>query len=271
MPDLLASGIRINYRDAGSGLPMVIAHGLFGTLHDWDGLVDAFQASCRIITYDARGHGRSQAPDSPGAYSLDIVVEDMLGVLDSLGIEQAIIGGHSMGGSTALNFALRHPDRCLALILVGTGAGSSDPPWWRQVMSNLADLAENQGMEAVLEGMKLMPSLAPALSHPGLGERIGRDVLESSPWGTACSIRGPITQRPPIFDLESELAGLRLKTQVVLGELDAPAVAGAQFIALRVPGASLDTVSGVGHYPHMEAPARFLNIVARYLRRVQGA
>jgi pimeloyl-ACP methyl ester carboxylesterase len=93
MPDILANGIRIYYEERGAGPAMVWAHGLGQTWHGWDGVMTFFQDRYRVIAYDARGHGRSEIPDRPEAYSQDIMVQDMRGLVDALGITQAIVGG----------------------------------------------------------------------------------------------------------------------------------------------------------------------------------
>jgi pimeloyl-ACP methyl ester carboxylesterase len=123
MPNILANDIRIYYEERGSGPAMVWAHGLAGTWQGWEKVMDFFQNRFRVIAYDARGHGRSEIPDQPEAYAQDIMVEDMRGLLDALGITKAIVGGHSMGANVALNFAIKYPKRCLAVIPVGIGSG----------------------------------------------------------------------------------------------------------------------------------------------------
>ena len=268
MPNLLANGIRVYYEEEGEGPPMVWAHGLFGTLHDWDETIASFRGRYRVVAYDARGHGRSEVPDRPEAYSHDIIIEDMRGVLDALGIARAVIGGHSMGGNVALNFALRYPERCLAVIPVSTGAGSTDSQWWHDLMGGLADMAVREGMAAVLEEMRKMPNWASALGQSRLGDRIRQQALDSSPGAMASTIRGALMKRPSIFQLESELRKMPVKAQLVAGELDTPVIEASGFMARQIPEVSLEIIPGVGHYPHLEAPEVFLPLVKRFLDRV---
>ena len=265
MPDTLANSIRIHYEERGSGPAMIWAHGLFGSLHGWDGTMARFQDRYRVIAYDARGHGRSEIPDQPEAYSQDNMVEDMRGVLDALGIERAIVGGHSMGSNVALNFAIQYPQRCIACIPVAIGTGSSGPEWWHGWIGGIAELAERQGMAAVLEEISKLEAWAPAFNHPELGEHLGQEVLKNSPRGVTCTMRGVQIRRPTIFQLEPQLEKLPVETLIVMGELDEPVVECSRLMAQRIPRARLEVVNGVGHFTHLEAPERFLQSVEEFL------
>jgi len=268
MSDILANGIRIHYEERGTGPAMVWAHGLCGSLHGWDATMGFFQDRYRVIAYDARGHGQSEILDRPEAYSQDIMVEDMRGVMDVLGITQAIVGGHSMGSNVALNFALCYPERCFGLIPVGIGSGSSDSQWWEEWWGKLADLAEQKGMGALLEEAKKLPAWAPAFTDPQLGKKLSQEVLGRSPKGIAYTIRGVQIKRPAIFQLESELEKSPVETLVVASDLDTPIVECSRFIAQRMPKARLELISGVGHWTHLEAPEKFLQVVDQFVARL---
>ncbi len=268
MPDILANGIRIYYEERGTGPAMVWAHGLEGTWRGWEATMAYFQNRYRVIAYDARGHGRSEIPDRPEAYSQEIMVQDMRGVMDALGVVQAIVGGHSMGANVALNLALRYPERCLGLIPVGIGSGSSDQPWWRDWWGALADLAEQQGMAAYFEEMKKLPAWGSAFADPKTGKQVTGETLNSSPKGIAYTIRGVQRERLPIFQLASKLEKLPVETLVVLSEEDTPVVECSQFIVQRVPRASLEIIPAKSHWTHLEAPEKFLAAVDRFVSRL---
>jgi len=224
-----------------------------------------FQDRYHAIAYDARGHGRSEIPDRPEAYSQDIMIQDIRGLMDTLGIAQAIVGGHSMGANVALNFALQYPERCLSLIVVGIGSGSSDPQWWQEWWDKLADLAEEKGMAAVLEEMKKLPAWDNAFANPKIGKHISDTVLSNSTKAMAYTIRGIQRRRPSIFQLGSGLEKLPVDTLVVLGELDTPVAECSQFIAQRVPRATLEIIPASSHWPHLEAPETFLHAVDQFI------
>jgi len=224
-----------------------------------------FQKHCRVIAYDARGHGSSAAPDRPEDYSQELMVEDMRGVVDVLGISRAIVGGHSMGANVALNFALKYPERCIALIPVGIGTGSTNAEWWGGYWKQLADLVEQRGMAAMLEEMKKLPAWGSAINHPQVGEAISKTVLANSPQAIARTIRGIQMKRPGIFQLEPQLKKLSLPTLVVLSEGDTPVVECSRFLAQSVPNAILSVIPARSHWTHLEAPEQFYQAVDRFL------
>ena len=269
MPAILADGVRIYYEEKGAGPVMVWAHGLGGTWQGWEGVMDFFKDRFRVIAYDARGHGRSEIPDRPEAYSQDIMVQDMLGMMDALGITQAIVGGHSMGANIALNFTLQYPERCLGCIPVGIGSGSSDPEWWQEYWAGLADLAEHKGMSAFLEEMKEVPAWASAFSDSQMGKQIRETVLANSPKAIAYTIRGIQNKRPRIFDLEPKLKKLPVETLVVMSDGDTPVVECSRFMAQHIPGFTLEIIPSKSHWTHSEAPEKFLSVVNRFVTRLQ--
>src|ERR1700693_2538278 len=126
MPLCEVNGQWIHYEDTGGNLPpLVLAHGLLMDDSMFAPQVEALSSRCRIITWDARCHGETETTDEPFTY-WDLA-DDLRGLLDHLGIERAVIGGMSQGGFVALRFALAHPERVAALILMSTQAGIEDP------------------------------------------------------------------------------------------------------------------------------------------------
>ena len=126
MPLHKINGQWIHYEDAGGeGVPVVLAHGLLMDSEMFAPQLVLQSPRCRIVTWDARCHGETENTDDPFTY-WDLA-DDLKGLLDHLGIRAAVIGGMSQGGFTALRFALEHPERVSALILLGTQAGVEDP------------------------------------------------------------------------------------------------------------------------------------------------
>jgi 3-oxoadipate enol-lactonase len=126
MPLQEINGQWIHYEDTGGdGMPVVLAHGLLMDSEMFAPQLALRSHDCRIITWDARCHGATENTDDPFTY-WDLA-DDLRGLLDHLGIHRAVIGGMSQGGFTALRFALQHPERVSALILLGTQAGREDP------------------------------------------------------------------------------------------------------------------------------------------------
>jgi len=159
------NGIDINYEVHGDGTPLVLAHGYTASLEMWRDQVDALSAKYRLVIYDTRGHGKTTAPASMDDYDLALdYAGDQLALMDHLGIAQAYVGGLSMGGMIAQEFALQHPDRIKALLLFDTGPGMGglqrDPAVaqrFAQFREMLSSMAKTKGMSAVIDSMRQGP------------------------------------------------------------------------------------------------------------------
>lgn len=269
MPDIKANGVRIHYEERGSGTGMVWAHGLGGTWQEWERVMEFFQDRYRVVAYDARGHGHSEKPDKPEAYSQDIMVEDMRCLMDILDINKAIVGGHSMGANVALNFAFRYPERCIGLIPVGIGSGSSDREWWGEWWEHLADTAEKEGIEAYVEEMQKLPAWGSAFTDPKMGKPLIQAELSNSPIALTNIIRGIQRKRPSIFELGSKLEKLPMETLVVMSDGDAPVVECSRFMVEHIPRATLEVIPARSHWAHLEAPEQFIQAVDQFVRRLK--
>ncbi|HLI49286.1 MAG TPA: alpha/beta hydrolase, partial [Chthonomonas sp.] len=121
MPVATLNGIDLYYGDYGQGTALVFAHGVGGNHASWYQQIAFFSRWYRVIAIDQRGFGNSHdTPDGPGAAAF---VDDLAALLDHLGIERAILVAQSMGGGTCLGFALRYPERTLALVMADTSGG----------------------------------------------------------------------------------------------------------------------------------------------------
>ena len=126
MPVAEVNGQRVRYEDsAGSGQPLVLSHGFLMDSDMFEPQRDAFGSTHRVITWDQRGHGRTESDGQPFSYWDS--VEDLVGLLDQLGVGRAVLGGMSQGGMISLRFALRYPERTSGLVLIDTQAGTEDP------------------------------------------------------------------------------------------------------------------------------------------------
>ncbi|HEX6348207.1 MAG TPA: alpha/beta hydrolase [Candidatus Dormibacteraeota bacterium] len=126
MPFAEVNGQRLCYEDSGGdGLPLVLAHGFLMDSDMFAPQVAAFGGEHRVITWDQRGHGRTESTPEP--YSYWDSADDQRALLDLLGVERAVVGGMSQGGFIGLRFALRYPARCAGLVLIDTQAGLEDP------------------------------------------------------------------------------------------------------------------------------------------------
>jgi len=121
MPEIKVNDVSIYYEVTGGGQPFVFIHGGGQECNSWNSQTAYFSKRYRVITFDIRGHGRSEVPE--GSYSISDCVEDLRQLLDHLGVQRTYLAGLSMGGNIALSFTLDYPERVNALILAGTNSG----------------------------------------------------------------------------------------------------------------------------------------------------
>src|SRR3954463_6383651 len=123
MAKLERDGVSIHYEVHGSGPPLLLTHGYSSTSAMWQGQVAALSKRHTLILWDMRGHGESDYPDDPAAYSEAATVADMAALLDVVGAGDAVVGGLSLGGYMSLAFHATHPERTRALLIIDTGPG----------------------------------------------------------------------------------------------------------------------------------------------------
>jgi pimeloyl-ACP methyl ester carboxylesterase len=147
MPKIDANNLKLHFWRSGQGPELVLVHGLGGNLAGWHlTMVPPLQKEFRVLTYDLRGHGRSDAP--PAGYTTGDMAQDLRGLLDALEIEKAALVGHSWGADIVLHFALLHPDRVSQLVIVEGGLLAPlasvyrDPEWegWPYVTGTIEAL-----------------------------------------------------------------------------------------------------------------------------------
>src|ERR1700674_5177047 len=123
MPKINRNGVAIFYEVHGSGPPLLLTHGYSSTSAMWQGQIEALSKHHKLVLWDMRGHGRSDYPSDPAAYSEALTVADMAVLLDEVGANRAIVGGLSLGGYMSLAFYRAHPERVSALLIIDTGPG----------------------------------------------------------------------------------------------------------------------------------------------------
>jgi len=266
MPRATVNGVSLYHEVTGRGSPLVLVHGFACGIRSWDPQVKALSRAHRVITYDARGHGISEAPDDASAYSQSASVEDLRGLLEHLRIRRAAVGGLSMGGNIALNFALTYPTMVSRLIIADTGAGSDATSEWITGVHGFAD-ALGRGMEAFADMASANPLFARYIAQGPEAERFIRSCLMTHrAHGLAHTAREVLARRPTIYSLDSRLRALRVPTLLVVGEHDEPCLAVHRFMGETIPHARHLVLPGVGHLTNLEAQTRFNAAVRRFLR-----
>jgi pimeloyl-ACP methyl ester carboxylesterase len=266
MPLAALENIRLYYEEHGRGPALLLAHGHACGVRSWDPQLRGLTDQYRVIVYDARGHGLSEAPREPSAYSQRHMVDDLCGLMDHLGLDKAAVGGLSMGGNVALNFAFVHPERVSALILADTGAGSDDTA--RMVARSLqgADVLESRGIEAYTDWAMTHPAFTRFASRGPAEERFIRSCLMTNrAHGLALSTRGVQAKRPSIYALEPQLRRLDMPVLLIVGEHDEACVPVHAFMGRTIPNVAHHVLPGAGHLTNLEAPEAFNQLVAEFL------
>ncbi len=210
-----SQGVRIHYTDEGTGVPVVLVHGLGMTAHvQWrrSGQIDMFKERYRVITLDNRGHGRSDKPHDPGQYGAEMS-EDLARLLDHLQIKKTHVVGYSLGGIITLKFVATHPDRVLSAAVCASGWGGQRP-----TPENIAFAeAVAQGFERGEIGL-VLKRLGGYLQL-NFAERLGvRTVLTLS--GMSHSLAAVVRGMPGLDVTEEQLRANTVPVLTIIGDKD---------------------------------------------------
>ena len=271
MPTFSANGVDLFYEVTGQGYPLVWSHEFGGDYRSWESQVRFFSRRYQVIAYCARGYPPSAVPEDPDAYSQDIAVGDLYLLLRHLGIDQAYLGGLSMGGSVVLNFGIAHPEMAKALVVASAGSGSADPETFSRNCQETADRLLALGMEALTQGYAQGPTRVQLLRKDPKGyEEFCQGLASHSALGSASTFRGVQGKRPSIFSLEDKLHQLRIPTLVLIGDEDEPCIEPAIFMKRHIPTAGLAVFPQSGHAINLEEPDLFNRTVLDFLTAVEA-
>jgi 3-oxoadipate enol-lactonase len=258
-----ANGITVNYTlDGPANAPVVtLSHSLATDLSMWDPQMKALTARYRVLRYDTRGHGGTDAPAT--AYSLTQLADDARALLHVLGIERTHWVGLSMGGMIGQTLALATPTLFQSLVLCDTSSripAEAKPLWQDRIKT-----AETQGMEPLVEA-----TLGRWFTAPFREQR--KDVIEP--------VRAMIRNTNPrgyagcchaisALDLTDRLPGIKLPTLIIVGEEDqGTPVAASQAIQAKIGGSQLEILKSASHLSNMEQPEAFTAALTSFLSRV---
>jgi len=265
MPMTRVGHVNLAYYVDGSGPPVLCIMGLGGRATDWNpAFVDAMKPKFQMIRFDNRGTGKSDRPEEP--YTLEVMADEAVGILDALGHRRAHVVGVSMGGMIAQLVALRHPERVDHLVLVAThgGGGAVVPP----TEAAMAVLMANPGRpvgEIAREAMTTITAPGFAARHPEAIETLVANAV-AQPTPPASFARQ--MQAILASDRSQRLGEIRAPTLVVHGS-DDPLVpsANGEALARAVPEARLVTLPGCGHMPMWECPQRLADELGTFFAR----
>lgn len=256
--DALVNGIRLHVRvDGSSTAPwLLLANPLGANLSVWDDVVSAYAGRYRTLRYDQRGHGRSEVA---AEITIDRLVDDAGALLDACDIPQARLMGVSMGATTVLGLAARHPER-VSRVVACDGQWASAPgaaAMWEQRIAE----AQAKGMGAVADATIARWFTAPTReAHPAFLDTIHQMVRTTRIDGYAGCARALSH-----FDLRAAIGGIGVPTLLVVGAADGTLPAVMREMHARIAGSRFVEIAGAGHLPHVEQPDAFHRAVDPFL------
>ena len=249
MPKLDRDGVKIYYEVHGSGPPLILTHGYSSTSAMWNGQIEALSKQHQLILWDMRGHGQSDYPGDPAAYSEALTVADIAALLDEVGAARAIVGGLSLGGYMSLAFYRAHPERVSALLIIDTGPGFKKDEArevWNERARATADRFDREGLDVLKSASRERSTV----SH--------RDAS-----GLARAARGMLTQRDA--KVIEVLPEIKVPSLVVVGADDTPFLAASDYMAAKIPGARKAVIPAAGHAVNIDQPQAFIEAVMPFL------
>jgi pimeloyl-ACP methyl ester carboxylesterase len=269
---IVASGdVELYVEETGAGAPIVFVHEFGSDCREWETQVRWFSRSYRCITYNARGYPPSSVPADPEQYGWQFAVDDLLAVLDGLGLPSAHVVGLSMGGYAVLQFALQHPDRVRSVVAAGAGSGSgpAERETWPTVAGAIAEAFRTRGMDAMADEIGNGPTRIQLLrKSPRAWAEFMSHLREHSQLGMANTMARYQALRPSLFDFEEQFRRLDVPVLLAVGDEDGPCLETNLMLKRALPHAGLWIHPHTGHAINLEEPAAFNAMVASFLADV---
>ncbi|MFJ8661288.1 alpha/beta fold hydrolase [Streptomyces sp. NPDC093795] len=247
------------YEDQGAGPALLLVHGHPFDHTMWRPQIERFSRTHRVITPDLRGYGATPLGARPHSTDLGVFAEDLVALLDDLGIDDCVLAGLSMGGQIAMELYRRHPGRIRGLVLADTfPAAETDEG--KAARNAMADRLLREGMRGYADEV-LDRMVAPYNTHAA--PHVHRMMCATDPVAAAAALRGR-AERP---DYRETLTTVPFPALVVVGRDDTyTPVADAEDMCALLPHATLAVVERAAHLPNLERPEEFDAVLENYLR-----
>ena len=258
----LLDDIEIGYDDGGTGMPVLFIHGFPHDRSLWTPQLQALTVQARCLPVDLRGFGETTAA---APYSMDQYADDLLGLMNALHLERAVIAGLSMGGYVAFALWRRHADRVRGLVLSNTRAGA-DSEEARQRRRNLMAVAREQGSIAVADAtLPGMLGKTTRSKRPEITNTVHR-MMSAAPTDGVIGALQAMMDRP---DSTPTLSTIDVPTLIVTGDEDTVIpIEEARSMHGAISGSTLELITGAGHLSNIERPAAFNHVVSEFLAKL---
>ena len=259
MAFIRANGIVLHHQVVGpeNAPPLVFANSLGSDFRIWQDIVPFFANRYRVVLYDKRGHGLSDAPSSP--YTMDDHASDFLALMDHLAVRKAAVVGVSFGGMIAQRVAATAPSRVAALVLIGTAVKIGTPQSWAERIAAV----QQSGIESVADGV-MQRWFTPLFREQRPADWVGwRNMMVRTPAhgyaGTCAAIRDA--------DLTEGAARISVPTLCIAGDQDGSTPPDlVRQTADLIPRAGFEIIEGAGHIPGIEQPDATAKLIEQQLR-----
>lgn len=259
------NGVSLHYIETGprSALPVVFLHGFPFSHEMWAGQIEAVRGFCRAVAFDMRGFGSSEMGDLP--VTLEDHVDDLIALMDHLGIEKGAVVGLSMGGYVALRALERNPGRFLAAVLCDTRS-EADSNEGRLKRAAAIRAIRERGVAPFAEGfLKAVFGAESFQKRPGTIDRLRRVIERTSP----AAMTGTLLALAARTDTTGSLENIGVPTLILVGEKDVTTPPSAsEAMRGKIPRSEIFVIPGAAHMSNLENPEVFNNHLVNFLRRV---
>jgi pimeloyl-ACP methyl ester carboxylesterase len=268
-------GTKLYVEECGSGTAIVFVHEFAADYRTWEPQLRYFSRQYRCVTYSQRGYPPSDVPTDPARYSQNLARDDVIAVMDSLGIDKAHVVGHSMGAYTALHVGIQYPHRCMSVTAAGCGWGSTPDPAKRDAMKVMAAEAgkmfATEGIIAAAAKYADAPMRQSFKNKDPRGwAKFARMLSEHSAEGHALTMLNLQLKRPTLWEMEAELKQFLVPLLVIVGDEDDLCLDGSVFIKRTAPTAALLVLPRAGHTITSEEPAAMNAALAELFSAVEA-
>jgi pimeloyl-ACP methyl ester carboxylesterase len=266
-------GVKLYYEEAGAGLPLVFVHEFAGDHRSYEPQLRHFARRYRCVAFNARGYPPSDVPVDPASYSQDHARDDVLAILDGLGLDRSHVVGISMGGFATLHFGLKYPERARSLVVAGCGYGA-DPArraQFQEEAENAARRFETLNLNESARAYALGPTRVQYQNKDPRGWEEFRAMLaKHSTLGSALTLRGVQKLRPSLYDLVPAMRRMTVPTLIMTGDEDDPCLEASLMMKRTIPSAALAILPRTGHGLNLEEPIAFNTCISDFFHQVEA-